>query len=144
MEPLAMSYLPEMLTGYDFNLPLNDALGDCRLSADRRALAAVSLRQGLDDALFSAHELLEAFRTLETDGRLGVAAADSEGTAAIDAILQADGDDYQRRLYWILSERPLADAVADLIWLSEKLHGRATMYRVVSDAGTRMPPVPGA
>lgn len=139
-----MSTISQMLAGYDFNLPLNDALNDPTLSADRRALAAVSMRQDLDDALFSAQELLEALLTLETDARLGVAATASPGTDAIDEILGADGDDYQRRLYWILSERPLADAVADLIWLTALLRGRAVMYRVLSDTGTRMPPVPGA
>ena len=138
-----MSMIKTMLAGYDFNLPLLDALDDGGLSADRRALAAVSMRQGLDDALFSAHELLEAFRTLETDARLGIAATDSEGMAAIDAILQAGGDDYQRRLYWILSESPVGDAVTDLIWLTEVLRGRAVMYRALTESGARMPHVPG-
>jgi hypothetical protein len=132
-----------LLAGYDFNLPLHDALADPTLSPDRRALAAVSMRQGLDDALFSAHELLEAFRTIETDHRLGVAAEASEGAAAIDTILLADGEDYQRRLYWMLSELPVADAVSDLVWLTELLHGRASMHRALADMGARIPPVPG-
>jgi len=138
-----MSMISEMLAGYDFNLPLRDALDDRTLSPDRRALAAVSVRQGLDDALFSAHELLEAFRLLETDDRLGVAPADSAGAAAIEAILVADGDDYQRRIYWILSERPVSEAVCDLVWLAEILHGRASMYRAVTETGARRGPVPG-
>ena len=139
-----MSMITEMLAGYDFNLPLVDALDDHTLSADRRALAAVSMRLGLDDAHFSAHELLEAFRTLETDARLNIGANASEGMASIDQILQADGDDYQRRLYWILSELPVGDAVMDLVWLTELLHGRATMYRALTESGTRMPDVPGS
>jgi hypothetical protein len=137
-----MSMMREMLAGYDVNLPLRDALDDPDQSPDRRALAAVSFRQALDDAYLSAHELLEAFRLLETDARLSVAPADSESSRAIDAILQADGDDYQRRLYWLLSETPVADAVLDLVWLTETLRGRAAMFRVIGEAGTRLPPMP--
>ena len=139
-----MSLITGMLAGYDFNLPLNDALDDPALSADRRALAAVSMRQGLDDALFSAHELLEAFCTLETDVRLKVVPGKSAGSAAIDQILQGEGDDYQRRLYWILSEVGVAEAVLDLVWLTELLRGRARMYRALAEAGARLPPVPGS
>lgn len=139
-----MSMINAMLVGYDFNLPLRDALGDPTLSADRRALAAVSMRQGLDDALFSAHELLEAFRTIETDHRLAVAPRQSAGADSIDEILTADGDDYQRRLYWTLSELPVGEVISDLVWLTELLHGRASMYRALADMGARIPPVPGS
>jgi hypothetical protein len=138
-----MTMIRSLLAGYDFNLPLQDALDDPTLSADRRALAAVSMREGLDDALFSAHELLEAFRTLETDQRLGITAQTSEGAAAVDAILMADGDDYQRRLYWMLSASAVADAISDLVWLTELLRGRAVMHRAVQETGARTGPVPG-
>jgi hypothetical protein len=138
-----MTMIRRLLGGYDFNLPLHDALADPTLSPDRRALAAVSMRQGLDDALFSAHELLEAFRTIETDHRLGVAPDASEGAAAINAILVADGDDYQRRLHWMLSEVAVADAISDLVWLTELLRGRAVMHRTVQEIGARTGQVPG-
>ena len=139
-----MSMMPALLTGYDFNLPLRDALDDATLSADRRALAAVSMRQGLDDAYLSAHALLEAMRVCETDARLRVRPERSEGRDMIDALLTAEGDDYQRRLYWIVSELPIGDAVCDLVWLTALLEARARMYRTIGEVGIRMPPVPGA
>ena len=139
-----MSLLHSFLVGYDFNLPLEDALNDRSLSADRRVLASVSMRQGLDEGYFSVQQLLEAMRELETDARLRIPSSRSIGRAQIDTILVADGDDYQRRLYWILAERPITDAVSDLVWLAELLRGRAQMFSALVDAGARMPPMPGA
>lgn len=132
-----------VLAAYDFNLPLKDALNDPGLSPDRRAMAAAAMRQDLDDAYYSAMELLEAFRAMarEADAKLAPDAP-SEGEARIDHILTGDGDDYQRRLYYILSERPITGAIEDLEWLTALAWNRGRMGRVLNEAGARTPPVP--
>lgn len=134
-----------LLEPYDWNLPLKDALDDRALSADRRGLAAAAMRQDLDDGYYGAAELLEAFRALERDIDAGVRPhAYSEGEARMNHILEGDGDDYQRRLYYLLAERPVADAVKDLEWLVDLMKGRAGMYRTLRRAGARVGLLPGA
>jgi len=134
-----------LLEPYDINLPLRDALDDPMLSPDRRALAAVAFRQELNDAFYSAMEVLEAFQAVEADIDAKLSGhATGEGEARIRHILEGEGDDYQRRLYYILSERPVTDAVRDLEWLTDLLHGRARMVRTLRQAGAKMPPLPGS
>jgi hypothetical protein len=133
------------LEPYDFNLPLRDALNDPTLSADRRVMAAAAMRQHLDDAYYAAMELLEAFRALRKDIDAGLAPeANSEGEERVRHILAGDGDDYQRRLYYLLSERPVTEAIDDLEWLTRLTWERARMVRTLRDAGARMPFAPGA
>ena len=134
-----------LLEPYDWNLPLLDALNDQSLSADRRALAVAAMRQGLDDGYYAAAELLEAFRALEDDIDTGVRPDTySEGEDRLKHILEADGDDYQRRLYYLLAERPVADAARDLEWLVALMKARAGMYRALGRVGARIAPLPGA
>lgn len=131
------------LEPYDFNLPLMDALNDPSLSPDRRAMAAAAMHQDLDDAYYSAMELLEAFQAMGRDADAHLPAdAYSEGEARIAHILSGDGDDYQRRLYYILSERTITEAIADLEWLTKLAWDRGRMSRVLDEAGARTPPVP--
>jgi hypothetical protein len=137
--------LKAYLEPYDWNLPLKDALNDRLLSADRRGLAAAAMRQDLDDGYYAAAELLEAFRALERDIGAGVRPhAPSEGEARVNHILEGEGDDYQRRLYYLLAERPVAEAVRDLEWLVALMKDRAGMYRTLRQAGARIGPLPGA
>ena len=133
-----------LLEPYDWNLPLKDALDDSFLSADRRALAAAAMRQDLDDGYYAAAELLEAFRALEVDIDASVGEdAPSEGDARIRHVLDGEGDDYQRRLYYLLAERAVADAVSDLEWLVALMRGRAGMVRVLRKVGARIASLPG-
>ncbi len=133
-----------LLEPYDINLPLRDALDDPTLSPDRRALAAVAFRQELNDALYSAMELLEAFQALDAEMEEKLPPhTPSEGEARVRHILDGEGDDYQRRLYYILSERPVTDAIRDLEWLTDLLHGRARMVRTLHEAGAKVPKLPG-
>lgn len=134
-----------LLEPYDWNLPLMDALDDRSLSPDRRALAAAAMRQDLDDGYYAAAELLEAFRALERDIDTGVGPdAYSEGEARVEHILAGEGDDYQRRLYYLLAERPVSDAAKDLEWLVALMAARAGMYRTLRRAGARIATLPGA
>ena len=133
-----------LLEPYDINLPLRDALEDPTLAPDRRALAAVAFRQEPNDAVYSAMEVLEAFQALEADMEAQLPTdAPREGEARIRHILDGEGDDYQRRLYYILSERPVNQAIRDLEWLTDLLYGRARMVRTLREAGAKMPPLPG-
>jgi hypothetical protein len=68
----------------------------------------------------------------------------SEGEARVKHLLAGDGDDYQRRLYYILSERPVAEAIGDLEWLTRLTWERARMVRTLEEAGARIDLVPGA
>lgn len=131
------------LAGYEFNLPLTDALNDKSMSIPRRMIAGASLKQGLNDAYYSAQEVLEAYRAILADSISGVSEDDGEGSAMIEHLLMGDGDDYQRRLHYILSEEPVAEAVADLEWLVNVLDGRAKMFRVFRERGLPMPLIPG-
>lgn len=133
-----------LLEPYDWNLPLKDALDDPSNSTDRRALAAAAMRQDLDDGYYAANEVLDAFRALESDIDSGVGPFNlSEGEARVKHILEGEGDDYQRRLYFLLAERPVADAIADLEWLVALMKGRAGMFRTLRQAGARMASLPG-
>ena len=90
-------------------------------------------------------ELLEGFQALQVDIKAKLPAhAPSEGEARIRHILEGEGDDYQRRLYYIVSERPVSDAIRDLEWLTDLLHGRARMVRTLREAGAKVPPLPGS
>ncbi|WIW89629.1 hypothetical protein K3M67_06635 [Sphingobium sp. V4] len=133
-----------LLETYDINLPLRDALNDPALSPDRRALAAAAFRQDVDDAFYSAMELLDALQAVEADMGAVPSGVESEGQARLRHILNGEGDDYQRRLYYILSERPVSPAIRDLEWLTDLLHGRSRMVRTLREAGAPVPRMPGA
>lgn len=132
------------LEPYDWNLPLKDALDDPSNSADRRALAAAAMRQDLDDGYYAAAEVLDAFRALESDIESGIGPFNlSEGEARVKHILEGEGDDYQRRLYFLLAERPVSEAIGDLEWLVSLMKGRAGMFRTLRQTGARMASLPG-
>lgn len=135
--------MKDYLATYDFNLPLKDAFGNGALSMSRRMLAGAAMGQGLDDAYYSAHELLEALRTRAADHDAGVEADASLGQDMIDHILAGEGDDYQRRLYYVVSELDLGEAIGDLAWLVAELKGRGLMAKVFRQAGVPLPPLPG-
>jgi hypothetical protein len=132
-----------LLEPYDINLPLRDALNDPALSPDRRALAVSAFRQDVDDAFYSAMELLEAFQALESDMEAVPSGVESEGEARLRHILDGEGDDYQRRLYYMLSERSVEQIIGHLEWLTDLLHGRARMVRTLREVGAAVPRMPG-
>ena len=135
--------MKDYLESYDFNLPLWDAFKDPAMSMTRRLIAAVAMKQSLDDAYFGIGEIVEAFEHLVADAEANVAAAQSEGADRIAHMLRADGDDFQRRVYYLLSETPVEEALGDLRWLMAILEGRAKMYRVIEASGAPMPVLPG-
>ena len=129
------------LSSYDFNLPLLDAFADENLSLSRRLLAGVAMSQGLDFAYYSTMQLLQAFQQLEVDRREGN--ADGRAAAMFKDILEAEGCDYQRRVYYLVSDLELFVALGDLAWLVDLLDARAQMFRVFRELGATVPAIPG-
>lgn len=135
--------LNKYLTGFEYNLGLEDAISDPQSTVVRRQLACVSLDTDIQDGYYSAFEVRKAFRVLVEDHRAKVDPNDSLGSAMIEHILVGEGDDYQRRLYYLVSEVPVEQAADDLHWLTTLLEARASMFKVLRDAGVRMPVLPG-
>lgn len=62
----------DLLWGYDFELPLRDALNDPGLDPARRALAALAIGTSLDDGHLAALELAQAAEQFAADRQAGV------------------------------------------------------------------------
>ena len=135
----------QFLTKTVFNLALEDAFNDPETTITRRLLAGASLDTQLTDGYFSVVQLYEAFRILAADLAAGLDGDDDDslGGAMVEHLLAGEGDDYQRRLYYIVSERPSSEALADLHWLAKLMKSREAMYKVFVDAGVRLPTLPG-
>lgn len=132
----------ELLRSYDFNLPLEDAVRDPAASRSRKMLALAAMGQGLDDAYYSTMQVFEAVERVAADRRGGI--EDGEGKAMLAEILAGEGDDYQRRLFYIVSELDLYEAMADLAWLVQLARARARMFPAIQEAGASMPLIPTA
>lgn len=130
------------LAGYDFELPLRDALGDPELAPERRALAALALGTGLDDGHLSALELAEAAARLAADRAGGVPDRSGQGAARLRTILDAPCDDYQRALWYAASRCAPEAAAGHLGWLAEIMRARAGMVWAIRDSGAMMPLLP--
>lgn len=135
--------LETCLSDYDFNLPLIDALNNPGLSVTCRLLAGASMDTQLSDGYYSAMQVLEAFRYLEADKDARVDPEESIGSAMIDHLLAGEGDDYQRRLYYLVSEAPVSETVNDLRWLTDLLATRVGMLKVFDKHHLRIPELPG-
>ena len=131
------------LHDYDYNMPLMDALGDPELPVMRRLLAGASMDVGLDNAYYSTGELVEVFQKLSADKAAKIDPKQSVGAAHLDHVLLGEGDDYQRRLFWLLSETDVDVALLDLNWLMQLLGQRASMSRVFREYGVSGPEHPG-
>ena len=121
------------LAGYDFNLPLMDAVNDPDLEDMRSQLAALSLGEGLDGGYYESQELAEAFLDAAREANAGVT---DPGSPARDRLVDLlnRGSPYQRRLFDAVAAFPLADAASHLVWLAGVMRDRADMYRPVAQA----------
>lgn len=123
--------LADAMRNCDYDLPLLDELNETELSPDRRALAAALIGEGLDKAYLSVGEMEEAFSTLANDLVRGV--LDGEGRAMIEAIL-VDRVPLQMRLWYVLHETELTQAVQDLAWLKSLAYRRGRLTAVARKA----------
>ena len=85
--------LDDVLGGFDLDTVLRDVSCD----AVRRAIAALCIGVGIDDAWLSVRELREAV-SLVHEGADG-------GRARLATILSTACDDFQRAIYYCLAER---------------------------------------
>ena len=119
-----------VLHGYDYDLPLLDALNDPELSVSRRLLAGAVIGEGLDTGYFATCEIFEAFVALEIDARRKV--KHGEGYLQLEEILQAKNP-LQMRLWHLVCERAIGEAMVDLGWLKSLTYRRGRMARVLRD-----------
>lgn len=125
-----MRKLKDHLRIYDYDLPLFDALNDSSLSLSRRLLAGAAIGQGLDTAYLATCEMVEAFGALEIDARKNV--RHGEGYLLLEDILRSKNP-LQMRLWYLIDERPIGEALADLAWLKTLTYQRGRMARAVRD-----------
>jgi len=129
----------DVLEGYDYDLPLRDALNDPELSAIRRILAGTLVGEGLDTAYFAVQELCEAYAALWADARQGIRFG--EGYLACEAIL-TDTNPLQMSLWHLTCERDLRETVGDMVWLRNLAYRRGAMARAIRDAALPVVYVP--
>ena len=122
--------LKDAMRGYDYELLLVDALNDPTLSTSRRLLAGAVIGEGLDTAYFATSELLEAFVELESDVRRGE--RHGEGFLSLEEILQAKNP-LQMRLWYLLHEAAIPQAMMDLAWLKSLAYQRAKSSGLLRD-----------
>ena len=132
-----------MLYGYDFELPLRDALDDPGLEPTRRTLATLAIGTRLDDGHLAALELAEAAEQLAADREAGISDEAGQGASRIRTILGAPCDDYQRAIWFAVSRHTPETAAGHLRWLAELMHGRAAMFRAIRGSHACMPLLPG-
>lgn len=132
-----------MLYGYDFELPLRDALNDPGLDPTRRALAALAIGTRLDDGHLAALELAGAAEQLAVDRKAGLSDEAGQGAARIRTILGAECDNYQRALWYAVSRQAPEAAAGHLRWLTRLMRGRTAMFRVIRESCASMPLLPG-
>lgn len=119
------------LAGYDFNLPLDDAAVDPDLALVRRRLASLAAVEGLNGGYYEAQELAEAFLDAAREANAEIEDDDSPARLRLRDILARDLD-YQRELFELVSELPLADAAAHLCWLTALMKQRVDMARPIA------------
>lgn len=131
--------MKEVMRGYDYDMPLLDALGDPELSVARRVLAGAMIGEGLDTAYFATCEMVEAIGALEVDRMKGVRVG--EGVLVMEEILK-DKNPLQMKLWHLVCERAVCEAMLDLAWLKSLTYRRGRMARVLRDENLSVEYVP--
>jgi hypothetical protein len=124
--------IKDTLNGYDYELPLMDALADPELPVRRRLLAGATVGIGLDIAHFALSEMAEAFWLLKCEQESGKTC--SEGYLMLEAMLE-EKNAFQMRIWHLLDETALVDAAMDLAWLKALTYQRGQMAYSVRKAG---------
>lgn len=127
--------IKDCLDGYDYELPLMDALADPALPVRRRLLAGATVGIGLDIAHFAVSEMAEGFWLLKDEMERGKNCG--EGYLMVEAMLE-EKNAFQMRLWHLLDETPLNDAAYDLAWLKALTYQRGQMAYSVHKAGLQV------
>lgn len=101
---------------FDLDIALRDASCDLNVLPARRAIAALCIGVGVDDAYFSVRELREAVSLVHENA--------PGGRAKLAAILSNSCDDFQRGIYYCLAGRGVVEMADAMDWLLVKI-GRA-------------------
>jgi hypothetical protein len=133
-----MMKVQDMMRGYDYDLPLYDVLnnsgtnenGDPEISADRRVLAGATIGIGLDVAYFAITEMQEAFTALASETSNGMGRG--EGHQDLEEILR-DKSPFQMRLWYLLYDTPIEQAITELAWLQSLTYRRGRMCMVMRE-----------
>lgn len=119
----------DALRDFDYDIALRDAFEDTKLSHSRRMLAGASIGIDLAAAYYSVAQLLEGIADLEIDHRKGLRFG--AGYLAIEDILKGGGP-FQKRIWHLVCDLHLSQAVADLSWLKAILYARGSMAKAAS------------
>ena len=104
------------LDQFDLDIVLRDASCDANLPPTQRAIAALCIGIGVDDAYLSVRELREAV-SLVHEGAAG-------GRAKLAGILSTRCDDFQRAIYYSLAGRGVVEMAEAMDWLLAILKAR--------------------
>ncbi|KPH66982.1 MULTISPECIES: hypothetical protein [unclassified Novosphingobium] len=129
----------DAMDGYDYDLPLMDALDNPELSVTRRVLAGAMIGEGVDTAYFATGEMVEAFVALEADARSK--RRHGEGFLALEEIL-TEKNPFQMRLWHLLSEKAIGEAMVDLAWLRGLALQRGRMAKVLREESLPLQYIP--
>ncbi len=119
----------DVLRDFDYDLELRDAFEDRKLYHSRRMLAGASIGIDLAAAFYSVSQLLEAVADLEADHRRGERFG--VGYLAVEDILNGESP-FQVRVWHLVCDLHLSQAVADLGWLKAILYARGSMAKAAS------------
>lgn len=111
-----MPFTQDHLEPLDLDIVLTDMSLDAAQRPERRAVAALSIGVGANDAYYSALELEDVMSAISK----GVTGSQ----ARLAAILGNRCDDYQRAIYYALAGRGAGSMLDDLRWLLEILAAR--------------------
>lgn len=123
--------LPRFVRELSIDLRLLDAMADRTLSVTRRALAAASLGQDVDEAWVLAQELADALWMADRDI--------VEGLEWLEHIRATSRYDYQRALMHIALMGPKRERAKDLGWLVYELKLRRRLLAIARENGAPGP-----
>ena len=113
---------------FDLDIELRDASCDLNVLPARRAIAALCIGVGVDDAYFSVRELREAVSLVHENA--------PGGRAKLASILSTSCDDFQRAIYFCLAGRGVVEMADAMDWLLAMLKARVAS-RVSGICGRR-------
>ena len=101
---------------FDLDIALRDASSDLGVLPARRAIAALCIGVGVDDAYLSVRELREAVSLVHENA--------PDGRAKLAQILSNSCDDFQRAIYYCLAGRGVVEMAEAMDWLLTMLKAR--------------------
>lgn len=104
------------LDRFDLDIVLRDVSCDETVLPTRRAIAALCIGVGFDDAYYSVRELREAISLVHEDA--------AGGRAKLAGILSTACDDFQRGIYYCLAGRGVVEMAEAMDWLLGILKAR--------------------